>query len=145
MEITVPMRAHRSLRKLGRYRRLAEDKGMPLDRLGGARLGEGEAAFGIYENVPGSAEQCILITDRALHVNRGDDWLCLPYEEMTSVDLQGGEKSLDVDRVEIRLRGGATALIPVTGGDPSIGTKDTFAMVMFLDHVIGDLGRRRAR
>ncbi|WP_406694930.1 hypothetical protein V5E97_28200 [Singulisphaera sp. Ch08] len=136
------MRAHRGLRMLPRYRYLAGDEGMPLD---GVRLGEGEAAVGIYENVPGSAEQCILITDRGLHVNRGEDWLCLPYKEMVSVDLEGGEKSLDVDCVEIRLRSGATALIPVSGGNPSIGTKDTFTMLMFLDHVIGDLRRRRAR
>jgi hypothetical protein len=145
MEITVPMRAHREPRKLARYRHFGERESIPLECVGGPRLGEGEAAIGIYENVPGSAEQCILITDRGLHFNRGDDWLCLPYEEMTSVYLEGGEKSLDVDRVEIRLRSGETALIPVSGGDPSIGTKDTFAMVMFLDHVIGDLGRRRAR
>ena len=64
---------------------------------------------------------------------------------MTSVDIEGGEKSLDGDRVEIRLRSGETALIPVFGGDPSMGTKDRFAVVMFLDHVIGDLGRHRAR
>jgi hypothetical protein len=36
-------------------------------------------------------------------------------------------------------------LIPVVGGDPSIGTKDTFAILMFLDPVLGDLSRCRAR
>lgn len=145
MDLTVTMRAHRKLNGLARYRHLAEGEGISLIDPGGPRLGEGEAAVGIYENVPGSAERCILITDRALHVNRGEDWLCLPYEEMTSVDLEGGEKSPDADCIEIRLRNGATTLIPVSGGDPSIGTKDTFAMRMFLDHVMGDLSRRHAR
>jgi hypothetical protein len=69
----------------------------------------------------------------------------LPYEEMSAIDLEGGEKSPDVDCIEIRLRSGSTALIPVSGGDPSIGTKDAFAMLMFLDHVLGDLIRRCAR
>ena len=144
MEITVFMRAHRKLRRLPRYRHLAEGDSAPLDILGGARLGEGEAAIGIYENVPGSTKQAILITDRALYVNRDDDPLCLPYEEMEYVYFEGGEKSVDVDCVEIRLRGGATALVLVNGGDPSIGTKDTFAMITFLEYVMWDLKRRRA-
>ncbi|WP_406698401.1 hypothetical protein V5E97_06015 [Singulisphaera sp. Ch08] len=136
------MRAHRNLRRLPRYRNLANDDSILLD---GVRLSEGEAAIGLYENVPGSAEQCILITNRGLHFNRGDDWLCLPYEEIVSVDLEGGVKALDVNCIEIRLFSGATALIPVSGGNPSIRTKDTFAMVMFLDYGIYDLDGYRTR
>jgi hypothetical protein len=60
---------------------------------------------------------------------------------MAFAELQGGEKSLDVDQVAIHLRSGATTLVPVSGGDPSIGTRDTFALLMFLDHVVGDLDR----
>ncbi len=143
MKITVLMRAHRKLKCLARYRHVIEGNSKSLFDLVGRHFTEGEFLIGIYENVPGSAERCILITNRSLYLNRGEGWLRLPYEEMMSVDFQGGEKSLVVDHIEIRFRCGETTLIPVTGGDPTIGTRDTFSMLMFLEQVLGDLGRCR--
>ena len=120
-----------------------EKLGKSLDGFPRARLGAGEIPIGIYENSPGSIVQSLLITDRGLHYNDNDDWLFVPYEEMVSVELQGGENSLATDNIAIQLRGEATTLLPVLGGDPTIGTKDTFAMLMFLNHVMGDLNRLR--
>jgi hypothetical protein len=145
LEITVAQRAHRKFKHCSRYLSLAGVGGTPLDLPAGAQLGEDETPIGIYENVSGSAERCIVITDRGLRVNASYGWLFLPYEGMVSSELEGGEKSLDVSHVAIHLRSGAMALVPVSGGDPSLGTRDTFAMLMFLDHVVGDLDRRRAR
>jgi hypothetical protein len=145
MEITVAQRAHRKFKRCSRYRSLAEAGGTQLDVLARAQLGEDESPIGIYENVPGSVERCIVITDRGLRVHGSDGWLFLPYEGMASAELEGGEKSLDVGHLAIHLRSGAMALVPVSGGDPSMGTRDTFTMLMFLDHVVGDLDRRRAR
>lgn len=137
------MRAHRKLKSLVRYRRVTVDNSKSLIDLVGRHFSEGDVLIGIYENVLGSADRCILITDRSLYFNRDEEWLRLPYEEMISVDIQGGEKSLVVDHIEIRFRSGGTTLIPVIGGDPTIGTRDTFSMLMFLEHVLGDLSRCR--
>ena len=145
MEITVAMRAHRKLKSLARYRRVTEGNRKSLFDLVGRYFNEGEVLIGIYENYPGSAERCILITDRSLYLNQGEVWLRLPYEEMACVEIQGGVKSLVIDHLEIRFRNGATALIPVTGGDPTTGSRDTFSMLMFLEQVIGDLGRSRGQ
>jgi hypothetical protein len=144
MEITVAQRAHRKFRRCPRYRSLADEGGMPLDLLAQAQLGEDESPIGIYENTPGSAEGCLVITDRGLRVNGSNGWLFLAYEEMISTELEGSVKSLDAGHVAIHLRSGAMALVPVSGGDPALGTRDTFTMLMFLDHVVGDLDRRRA-
>jgi len=71
-----------------------------------------------------------------------DDWLFLPYKKIDRVNLEGGDK-LD-ERLEFWLRDGSMVTIEILGGDPSIGTKDTFSMLMFLDHVVVDLDRRRS-
>jgi hypothetical protein len=57
---------------------------------------------------------------------------------MVSVDVEGGVKT--ADNLAIRLRDGSTSLLPVLG-EEEMG-KDTYTVKMFLDHVIGDLGRR---
>ena len=141
MEITVRMRAHRGLRKLARYRPLTALNQTTLDGFGG-QFQTGEEAIAIYENVPGSIDQSFLITDQGLHVAQVGHWLFLPYGMMVSAGLEGGEKSPEVDRVAIRLRDGSTATVQVSGGDPSMGTRDTFSVLIFLDHVIGDRGRQ---
>jgi len=137
MDITVATRAHRNLRKLSRYLPRVDDHGAPVD--------EGEARIGVYENVSGSAERCVVITDRGLYVNRDEGWLALPYEEMASVELEGGEKSLEVENLAIHRRDGTTALAPFSGGDPASGARDAFAALMFLDYVIGDLAAKLGR
>jgi len=73
LEITVFMRAHRAFRRTARYRPLAGN--LPSGEIEGAELAEGETAIGIYENVPGSLERSVLITDRVVHLARGDDWV----------------------------------------------------------------------
>lgn len=135
MEFTVAMRAHRNLKKLSRFQPLVGDDEAPLDA--------GEAVIGRYENVMGSAERCVVVTDRGLHIKQSEGWLSLPYEEMTSVELEGGRKSLDVENVAIHLRDGTTARAPFSGGDPVTGARDVFAVVMFLDYVIDDLSADR--
>ena len=143
MEVTVSMRAHRKFKGTPNYRALAGREAGPGPLDGGTvSLAAGEAAIGVYENVPGSTEGLILITDRGLHVGRGDVGFFIPFAAMVAVEVEAGKKPVAVDRVAIRLHGGATALVPVTGGDPTIGTKDAYLMLMFLDHVIGDLSRR---
>ena len=143
MAATVSMRARRTLGRLTRFRSVGHSDGIPLDTLGEGLLGHGEMTIGVYENVPGSFEQCIVVTNRGLHVNTNLGWLTLPYENMVGVDVGNGEKSCDRDFLEIPLRTGAKALILVSGRDPSLGTCDKFSMAMFLDHVMGDLRRQQ--
>ena len=144
MDVTVVQRAHRNLRRLPSYVVLGKDASEPLPCLVRERLGVGELPLGIYENTPGSLDKSILITDRGLHYQANLDSDFVPYEEMVSADLEGGEKSLATDNIAIQLRGGATHVIPVRGGVPEIGTRDSFSMLMFLNHVIEDLNRLAA-
>src|SRR4051794_6857565 len=99
MEITVAQRAHRKFRRCQRYRSFTEKSNPPFEALVGAQIGEDETPIGIYENVPGSAERCIVITDRGLHVLQSDGWLFLPYDKIASAELEGVEKSPDVDHL----------------------------------------------
>ena len=144
MEVTVAQRAHRGLRGLAGYVVPGELGNASLSSPLRDRLVVGEVPIGVYENVSGSHDQSILITDCGLHFNDNDNWLFVPYEEMVSAEMEGGEKALATGHVAIQLRGEATFLLPVLGGGPTIGTKDTFAVLMFLNHVIGDINRVRA-
>ena len=136
--ITVSARAHRKLRDLARYRGLAD-----LGRLGSEALGlgPGEVAIGIYENPSGSRIVSLVITDRGLHIFEADDSRFLSFEEMMTIDLEKGE---DLPII-VGMRDGETVAVPIMGGNPEIGTRDAFAVRMFLDGVVGDLHRRRDR
>ena len=138
MEITVAMRAHRKLRHCPSYRTLPEST-MPraADRSIPPLSGD-ESPIGYYENIPGSSDRILLVTDRALHMRGESGWITLPYETMIDVRTERGLKT--ADNLEIRLRDGSKALVPVLGED-GMG-KDTYAMLMFLQHVIGDRERR---
>ena len=57
---------------------------------------------------------------------------------MRDVEVEGGDKN--ADHLEIRLRDGSSVLVPVLGED-DMG-RDTYSMLMFLSHVIGDRERR---
>jgi hypothetical protein len=144
MEVSVAMRAHRKLRKLSRYIPINENKGTSSWRLALARLHAGESAVGVYENSQDSIENCILVTNQGLHFYKDDKWLYLNYEDMMSADLDN-RKASNIDHITIHLRTGESVLIPVLGGDTETGTRDAFAMLMFLDHVLGDLSRRSTR
>jgi hypothetical protein len=144
MHVTVAQRAHRKLNATSGYAPLGEEMDTEHASLIRGRLCEGEVPIGVYENVMGTLDQGILITDRGLHHHDKDVWNFVSYQEMVSADLEGGQKSLTVDNIAIQLRDGETYLLPVRGGDPRLGTKDTFAMLMFLDHVLGDMGRLRS-
>jgi hypothetical protein len=139
MEITVAMRAHRSLRKLPRYRSATEWELILKEVIPAAGLGAGEDAIGFYQNTPQSTDNGILITNRGLHVHYGHSWKFVSYSEIVSVELEGGEKSLEVDNLAIRLRNGETELVPFLGGDSTLGTRDIFAPWTFLKNVLADI------
>jgi hypothetical protein len=145
MEITVAMRAHRSLRSLSQYRSDTYAEGLLRDLPHHVSLHRDEAVVGFYENIPGSTDSGVLVTDQGLHVDRGGSWEFLPFCEMASVDLEGGEKSLDVDNLVIRLRNGESALVPFTGGNPALGTRDTFSAWTFLKNVLADAAKCKAK
>ena len=138
IEITVAMRAHRNLRRLPNYRNLSAS-GIDADERALYPLAEDESVLGVYENVPGSLDR-LVFTDRGVHLGQDHGWLSLPYETMSAIDTEGGEKL--ADDLEIRLRDGSTALVPILGGDPERGTKDTSSMRMFLQGVLLDRERR---
>jgi hypothetical protein len=139
MDITVAMRAHRSLRKLPRYHSASEREGLLNEAVRAVRLEVDEVAIGFYENAPQSTDKGVLITNQGLHVHRENLWTFVPYSEILSVDLEGGEKSLNVDNLEMQLRNGATELVPFVGGDSTLGTRDTFAAWTFLKNVSADM------
>ena len=142
MQITPYMRAHRNFRGCRVYHPFREfvSRWREGERPDG--LDDDESTLGVYENTPDSAERCVVITDRGLHIKEVDGWVFLPYEAMTSSELalgRQGEK-LPVENVTVRLRDGRT--VPVLGYDPSTGTKDVYLMSEFLGPVIYDQERQ---
>ncbi len=54
---------------------------------------------------------------------------CVPHNQMDNVDLdvgERGEKKSTVEVITVRLRSGATVLVPVYGRDEEFGTSDIF-------------------
>lgn len=145
---TIPyMYAHRKLRWCLHYHPYRECVSRLPDESLKASLCEGETLLGIYENVPGSLDRCVAITDRGLILKGADGWVSLPYAEMASHVLEvgpRGEFKLTVEEITLNLRGGGTASVPVLGEYPQWGGRDIFSMSMFLDHVLGGRGRRLA-
>ena len=145
VDVTVAMRAHRKLSGLARYRSCHDSRGISATDVRGSKLAPDETLLGVYENPADLHDGDVLITDRGLYILERAESRFLPFEEMISAELNGGEKSPSVDRIAIHLRDGSTALVPILGGDPSLGTRDAFAVLMFLEHVIEDQNKHRNR
>jgi hypothetical protein len=143
MDVTVSMRSHRILKNLPRYRTYDEGQDDVRRLLDELQIERGEKPVGFYQNTCGSLDRGVLITDRGLHVHRGCTWDFLPYEKMMSIDLEGGKKSLEVENLAIRFHDDSVELVPFTGGESALGTRDTFSLWTFLIRVLGDLKQRR--
>ena len=137
MAITVASRVHRNLRPLRRFRRVTEGRtGLPYSRED-IPLSSNEELLGVYENAPGALENAIAVTDRGLHVHRGHDWESICYSSVVDADFYPS-KTGTVEKVMVHLRNGESVVLPVTGGDPSIGSKDAASFLTFLIRVVED-------
>ncbi len=138
MKVSVASRAHRALRKLPQYRTVASGDDIHASLSRQIILREGETVVGVYENSPGQLDRCVVVTSEGLHIHRGPSWQVVSYREILYVDFPGGEKTLDVDEVFVRLASGRTLCVPISGGDPSIGSRDAASFLTFLMRVAED-------
>lgn len=129
--------AHRNLRQLAQYRALSGalcDLSPPYCDVPAE---SGETPVGIYENELGAARDSLLLTDQAIYIRRRDMWERVRYADIVMVDWYGGEKRADIDALSVGLSNGTSVVVPVTGGDPSRGTRDAASVLTFLMRVSG--------
>jgi hypothetical protein len=94
----------------------------------------GEEWIGVYENEPGSSDDCVGVTNLGLHIWRGLRPEFLAYEELDSTTSEGLIPKRKADRITVRLRDGQFAVIPIRGGDDR--SRDLFEFLRFLQRVM---------
>jgi hypothetical protein len=111
--MNVGSRAIRILRPMTRYRELT-----PKSPDGGfsnrtVKLQDGESYLGVYENIEGSLEDCILVTNLGLHLDRGGNWEFVGYTDIKTIDIPSRKD--EADCLEIHRYSGPVTEIPVRG------------------------------
>jgi hypothetical protein len=130
----VRARAHRCLVALRQYRDLTPAESTAPQWLANRPLLVGEEWIGVYENIPGSPEDCVGVTNRGLHIWRGLEPDFLAYEELDSTTSEGLIPKRKADQITVRLRDGQLAVIPIRGGDDR--SRDLFEFLRFLQRVM---------
>lgn len=129
----VQSRAHRILKDLSNYRDLSNITKEGV--WGDLGLQEGEGIIGIYENVPDSLENAIIVTKFGLHIQRAGRWKFINYDEIENSFIPSGNKH-KADRISITLVGGKEVFILIEGGNDKF--RDVFEFLRFLDRVSKD-------
>ena len=122
----------RILKYMRAYRPIPEDSPSYLPSLA---IPDGQRALGIYENIPNTMAECVIVTDRALCVERNGQLVELKFDEMVSVTW-APERKREANSLEIRMQDGAVKYVPVRGRQD--GGADVFEFVRFVSRSIGD-------
>lgn len=145
MKSTVEMRAYRTLRHLYRFKAKSDGQQLDSHALNSICFQDEETPIGSYLNKEDSWEGAIHITNLGLHIHQSGSWEFIAYPDIRTIQLAGGESSANVDGLEVELQSGCRKLVPITGGDQELGTKDAFAVWTFLGNVIGDFNKQTGR
>src|SRR5687768_3590783 len=86
MRDIVLSRAHRTLRRMARYKPLSDDLTTMHQYIKGVSLQEDEAIIGVYENMPGASDESIIITDFGIHILRGGRWEFIGYDQIDRIE-----------------------------------------------------------
>ena len=90
MGISVKSRVHRTLSGLERFRRCERWDQLPqLEGIDSPLKGT-EMLLGVYENLPGRADQLLLFTDLAVHLWEGSGWRSLKYADIAATEWPTG-------------------------------------------------------
>ena len=104
-----------------------------------------DSVIGCYANglVGSSFNSLVVLTEECICVFRSTEFIRVLYSDILEVRFPGGsvEKNIDAKSLEIVCGNSDVIKLPVEGGNEMLGTRDTFTMSAFLDHVIGDIAR----
>lgn len=127
-------RAHRILLKLPNYKNLNNSKNETLFFTKKLLKQENEVTIGIYENMIGMIDDCLIITNFGLHLFMLESFEFIAFNQMKSIiDYEDKESEF----IRILLFNDQIVVIPVRGG---IGKfRDKFEFTRFLDRVIFDI------
>jgi len=117
------------------YRSIPEHSPSYFPSLG---VPDGQTALGIYENTPNSILDCVVITNQALCVDRGDRLEEIRFDDMASVTWAPRDKQ-EANSLEIRMRDRSVKYVPVRRRfGPGGKYGDVFEFVRFVDRSISD-------
>jgi hypothetical protein len=133
--MNVKSRASRILGRLASYRDLSPGPSAGPPWLEDVGLRQGEEWIGLYENSPGAADDCVVVTSFGLHLRRGQGWEFLGFgqiESVVTVEPKGEVSELRVQRLD-----GRVTIVPVRGGRDRF--RDAWEFMRFLDRAKGDM------
>ena len=132
----IRFRAQKILGSMTNYREIPPAAEAAPDGLGRLAPREGDAYLGIYENIPGSLEDSIVVTSYGLLVNRAEGGTFIDYSDIESgrflPPIESGADKLHAASLLLKLTNGQTVEIPVRGG--RVKASDVFEFSRFLKH-----------
>jgi hypothetical protein len=126
----IKMRAYRILRPLSRYKPLdvtpAPDYLCDLPNEGDDQL------LGIYENVAGQRDGCVVFSIQGIYIDVEGNWTFIPYAQMITTALPSDDKHA-AKIIDIQIAGGTNQPVVITGGEGRF--RDVYEVSRFLDRV----------
>ena len=99
-----------------------------------------EKIVGCYRNDSGSTGDWIVFATDGVSATFDGEWRHIPYQEIVKV-VREGVKDVDSDDVRLEIRSQNIITMLVRGKNTAVGTHDKYSIMMFLEHVIGELDR----
>jgi hypothetical protein len=129
----VKMMAYRKLRRLSRYRPVGV---LPAPSyLSGLPLAENDEILGVYENVIGQRQGCVVFSTQGIYADVDVGWTFIPYARMLKVDVEmpGGDKH-KAEAMQIQMEGNGSQTVVITGRDSKI--REIWNVYTFLSRVL---------
>lgn len=105
---------------------------LPDSLAGKVDLANSGALIGIYENNANSSEDCVVITEKEIHVVSDESSCVVRFDDMSEVKTPDNKNKCDA--LEVSLKSGEIIMVPVRNGSGRF--KDIFEFLRFIDRVI---------
>jgi hypothetical protein len=135
MKDGVKMRAYRILKPLRRFYTV-DDKHLPA-YLRDVEIASKDELIGVYENVPGSRDNAIIVSTHGIYIYQSSVWMFVPYTDILEVSIPEDNKHV-ADRIELYLTNERRLTVLVVGGDAKF--RDVYEVLRFFDRVIAPKG-----
>ncbi|BCX05936.1 MAG: hypothetical protein KatS3mg053_3874 [Candidatus Roseilinea sp.] len=131
MKDAVKIRAYRILKPLRRFYTV-DDEHFPAYGRDVELVSEDEL-IGVYENVPGSQDNAIIVSAYGIYTYQSSVWMFVPYTDILEVSIPEDDKHV-ADRIELHLTNKRKLTVLVVGGDAKF--RDVYEVLRFFDRVI---------
>jgi hypothetical protein len=122
---------HRTLRHVRAFKAMGSD--LPAKVFG--KVPDGQTVLGIYENVQGSLEDCVVVTDRSVLLHTGGKLEEIRYSDIASTTWTP-ECKQEACALRVTMRDGIVKLLPLRGRNGRFA--DVFEFVRFMNRVVAD-------